>query len=147
MESQKSFGMEIRSLNILILRKISGLIGISEVEGYATLMHGRIIEFLYLNRSKEIFQRDIEHSFEIRRPTVTRLLQSMERRGLIKREGVHYDARLKQVMLTEKALQVQERMGEVLNKFDSESVKGLTEEELEFFFKIIDKVKRNLGEI
>jgi DNA-binding MarR family transcriptional regulator len=147
MESQKSFGMEIRSLNILILRKISGLIGISEAEGYATLMHGRIIEFLYLNRNKEIFQRDIEHGFEIRRPTVTKILQSMERRGLIKRQGVDYDARLKQVILTEKAFQIQEKMVEVLNRFESESIKGLTEGELKLFFKVIDKVKRNLDGI
>ena len=147
MEPNKLFGMEMRSMNILILRKISEITGIPEAEHPVTFMQGRMIEFLHANQDKEIFQRDIEQNFEIRRPTASKLLQSMEKRGLIKRQGVDYDARLKQVILTEKAIQLHAKMVETVRVFESNLIKGLTEEELSLFFDVIDKVKRNLSEI
>jgi DNA-binding MarR family transcriptional regulator len=147
MESQKSFSMEMRSLHILLLRKTSELSGIAEHDPNVTLMQSRTMEFLIQNKGKEVFQRDIEKDCEIRRPTATKILQSMERCGLIERHGVDYDARLKQIFLTEKALNIRQSIFEVFDSFEAEMVKGLTEEELHAFFKIIDKVKRNLEEI
>ena len=147
METQRSFGMEMRSLHNLIVRKLSALSGIPEGEHHVTVMHGRVMEFLRINQDKEVFQRDIERNFEIRRPTATRILQSMEKRGLIRRQGVDYDARLKQVTLTERAMEIHEQMDDIHAKFEADSLKGLTEEEINAFFDVMQKIKRNIGEM
>ena len=63
-------------------------------------MQGWIIGYLYQNRDKEVFQRDIQEQFSIRRSTVTGILQLMEKNGLITRSSVERDARLKKLELT-----------------------------------------------
>jgi hypothetical protein len=64
-----------------------------------TMMHGWILKYLYDNRDREVYQRDIEKQFSIGRSTVTTIIQLMEKRDLICRQSVDHDARLKRVML------------------------------------------------
>ena len=68
----------------------------------------------------------------------------MEKNGLIVRKSVEYDARLKKLELTDKAIEVHELIGEEINNIESQVVKGLTEDEVETFFMLIDKIKKNL---
>ena len=49
--------------------------------GELTMMHSWIIGYLYANREREIFQKDIEQRFAVGRSTVTNLLQLMEKKG------------------------------------------------------------------
>ena len=50
----------------------------------------------------EIYQKDIEQEFKVSRATASNMLQLMERKGLIVRESVSCDARLKKISLTRK---------------------------------------------
>ena len=45
-----------------------------------------------------VFQRDVERAFGLSRSTATGILQLMEKNGLILRESVHNDARLKSLV-------------------------------------------------
>ena len=63
-----------------------------------------IIDFITNHTNHEVFQRDIEHEFEIQRSTTTVLLQRMEKKGLIERHTSSKDDRQKAVVLTDKAL-------------------------------------------
>ena len=65
-----------------------------------------IIDFITNHANQEVFQRDIEHEFEIQRSTTTVLLQRMEKKGLIERHTSSKDARQKAVVLTDKALSI-----------------------------------------
>ena len=56
-----------------------------------------------------VFQRDVEAAFNLSRSTTTNILQLMEKNGIIRREGVDYDARLKRLVPTEKAVQMEEQ--------------------------------------
>ena len=49
-----------------------------------------------------VFQRDVEAAFNLSRSTTTNILQLMEKNGLICRESVAQDARLKRIVLTQK---------------------------------------------
>ena len=144
MMEKRHFGMEMRSLNILIQRKVMERTGIVEDDRNVTFMHGRVIAFLYANQDREVFQRDIEQGFDVRRPTATKILQSMERRGLVERRGVAHDARLKQVSLTEKAVRIHQEMVETFNQFERDLTSGLSDEALSAFYAVVDKVKQNL---
>ena len=53
-----------------------------------------------------VFQRDVEAAFNLSRSTTTNILQLMEKNGIIRREGVDYDAHLKRLVPTEKAVQI-----------------------------------------
>ena len=57
-----------------------------------------------------VFQRDVEAAFNLSRSTTTNILQLMEKNGIIRREGVDYDARLKRLVPTEKAVQMEEQV-------------------------------------
>lgn len=56
-----------------------------------------VIDFITNHADQEVFQRDIEHEFEIQRSTTTVLLQRMEKKGLIERHTSSKDARQRQL--------------------------------------------------
>lgn len=62
-------GPMIHQIDRLMFRNLSSRVraeGLDEV----TLMHGWVMRYLYENREQVICQKDIEHTFDIRRSTV-----------------------------------------------------------------------------
>ena len=78
MEYQEDLGFQIRTLSHLVKRTVDQTAFAGE-EDHPTGVQGWIIGYLYENRGKEIFQRDIQAQFSIRRSTVTGILQLMEK--------------------------------------------------------------------
>lgn len=117
---------------------------IKDAEEKATAYHGRIIGYLFDNRDKDIYQKDIENRFGIRRSTVTKVLQLMESNGLITRTSVISDARLKKLSLTEKAISMHERFRGEIDRFEEAISDGLTPEEIESFFSVTEKIYKNI---
>jgi DNA-binding MarR family transcriptional regulator len=91
-----------------------------------------------------VYQKDLEKRFEIRRSTATQILSLMEKNGLILRQPVPRDARLKRLVLTEKAIEMHKEVVKEIEAIDSLLIAGVTEKELQTFFAVIDKVKANL---
>ena len=105
MPPRETIGFDIRTLSILIKRYIDGSATKQYVDNL-TGTHGWVIGYLYDNRDHDVYQRDLETQFSIRRSTATGILQLMEKNELILREPVESDARLKKLVLTEKALDI-----------------------------------------
>lgn len=142
---EERIGFEIRKLDHMLERNIQAHVraaGIDEV----TLMHGWIIRYLYMNRKRDVFQRDIEQYFSIGRSTVTNIIQLMEKKGFVVRESVEHDARLKKVVLTEKGIHNHEMIENLIEKLDASLVKGITDDELSVFYSVIEKLGKNLSE-
>jgi DNA-binding MarR family transcriptional regulator len=140
---EERIGFEIRRLDHMLARNIQACVksaGLDEV----TLMHGWIIRFLYANRDRDIFQKDVEQHFSIGRSTVTNIIQLMEKKGFVARQSVEHDARLKKVVLTEKGIQSHETMEALIESLDMSLVEGITDGELEVFYSVIEKLKENL---
>ena len=140
---EERIGFEIRRLDHMLARNIQACVksaGLDEV----TLMHGWIIRFLYANRNRDIFQKDVEQHFSIGRSTVTNIIQLMEKKGFVARQSVEHDARLKKVVLTEKGIQSHETMEALIESLDMSLVEGITDGELEVFYSVIEKLKKNL---
>ena len=106
--------------------------------------HGWVIRYLYENRDNDIFQRDIEKTFGVRRSTVTSMLQIMEKNGLITRGSVPYDSRLKKITPTEKALELHRQISSEIDAIEAELSAGLSEEEIACFIATVEKIKKNL---
>lgn len=142
MEEKRAIGLELRRLNILVKRFIENNRP-RELDEY-TSVHGWALRYFYENRDRDVFQKDFEAYFSIRRSTATKILQLMEKNEFILRESVPYDARLKKITLTPKAVEVYEMILKDIDKNEKIFAKGISEEELAAFFATLDKIKANL---
>lgn len=140
---KKLIGMELRSLNNLIMRHVENSANKKQIDSI-TGTNGWIIGFLAENSDKEIYQKDLEGQFSITRSTASKVLILMEQKGLIERHSVPHDARLKKLVLTEKAQKVSELMIEGASRMEETLTKGFTEEELEYLCSCIQRMKNNI---
>ncbi len=144
MQSKKTVSFTVRSLSNLIRRRVDDLSDVA-VSGM-TGMHGAIIGFVCANlkQGRDVFQRDIEQEFKIRRSTATGILKLMEKNGLLTRVPISGDGRLKKIILTDKAMEVFELIDKHMRHIDAQATRGLSEEEIEAFYSITDKIRANL---
>lgn len=143
MKHSKDVGFEVRTLDNMIYRQLiayEARRGIDEV----TVMHGWIIGYMYDNQEKEIFQKDIEAAFSITRSTVTGILKLMEKKGYIYRESVEWDARLKRLVLTDRGRELHEGTMRNIRMLEDSVREGISPQELETFFRVIELMKANL---
>lgn len=103
-----------------------------------------ILEYLYQHQKQNIFQRDLEAEFHVRRSTVTGILKGMEKKGLIRRLPVAEDARLKRIVLTTQAINLHEEVETAVMRMEEIALRGLSEAEIDFFLEILEKMKANL---
>lgn len=110
-----------------------------------TRMQAVILKYLAVETTKrDVFQKDIEKEFRIRKSSVTSVLQLLEKNNYIKRESVKEDARLKKLVLTQKAMDVNASIGDALDKREEKFYHVLSNEEIEEFFQIIEKISSTL---
>ena len=142
-ERKNRVGFTIRRLDHVLKRNLEARVqqeGIDEI----TLMHGWIIRYLYENRERDIFQKDIEKQFSIGRSTVTGILQILEKKGFVGREFVAYDARLKKVTLTKKGKESHQKIEELITHQNKRMTEGIDGQELQIFLKVAEQIRMNL---
>lgn len=103
-----------------------------------------ILRFLYGNKDKVIYQADIEKEVDVRRSTISGVLDTMEKNNLITRKTSKKDARKKEIALTIDSLNKHKEIDKKIAKFENELLKGIDEKELITFINVIDKLKENL---
>ena len=70
----------------------------------------------------------------------------MVEKGLIERQSVPWDARLKKLVLTDRAREVNKLMIEDFTEVEKILSKGFTEQEMEQFFDYIHRMQKNMKE-
>lgn len=143
MEKTKRIGFEVRTLSNLIRRNLNNSNAIKKADN-VTGMHGYVIGYLYDHQDKDVFQKDLEEEFLIRRSTATVVLQLMEKNGLILRQPVSYDARLKKLQLTQKAIEIHKSVVKDIDQVELRLSQGISDEELKAFFSIMERLKKNI---
>lgn len=139
----RKVGHVIRELNRNFKRRflLQGTqAGLDEV----TIMHGWIMGYLHCNENRDIYQKDIESDFGIRRSSVTSLVQMMEKKGYICRKTVPDDARLKKICLTNEGKDTAIQIWHTLEQMEELMLDGIDEQELHTFFAVADKIRGNL---
>lgn len=109
-------------------------------------VNGHILFYLYKNRKNDVYQKDIEDAFSIRRSTATGVLQRMEKNGLIVRTPCSFDARLKTIGITDKAMSILQSIDESIERTETIVRKDISENDLSIFFKVINKMIKNMEE-
>ena len=143
MSNTELLGFRIRSVWQQVKRLMNR--HLTENNSYGlTGMQFAIVSYLAKESAeRDVFQKDLEQKFDIRKSTVTGILNTMERDGLLLRETVPYDARLRKMMLTVMALHAKKNTEQVIDSVESQLSKGLTEEEITTFLNILEKISKN----
>lgn len=141
MYQKRAVGRCISKLSNQIRRRLDSFSAKSGISG----SQGRVLHFI-LAQPEDVFQRDIEQEFNMRSPSATELLKMMEKNGLIRRESIARDARLKKIIVTEKAAGLVGHVFPDLEQLERDITKGISPEQLEVFFQVIARMSENLKE-
>ena len=91
---QRKIGIDIHRLDNRIRRYVQRSVTQYEMEAVSGT-NGRIVRFLSEHADRDVYQKDLESEFGITRSTASRVLRLMEQKGLVERQSVPHDARLK----------------------------------------------------
>ena len=139
--SNDRIGAEIGMLHNLLRRQMACMIEKSADSANVTGMQAMIVHHLILREKEgDLFQKDIESAFQMRRSTATGILQLMEQHGILRREPVA----LKRLVLTDRARAMDERITERMAQMEQLLRRGITEEELKGWFSVSEKIRSNL---
>jgi len=143
MNDKNSILFIIRSLTGIVHRQINNKV-LADNSNHITGKQGYIIGYLSDNKDRDIYQRDIENHLQIRRSTATGILQLMEKNGLIERQPVTTDARLKKLVLTQKSIEHHKEIMAFFEELEKKAMQNISEDEIEAFQKTAAKIKQNL---
>ena len=145
---EKALGLELRKLSNLIRRyfeQYSHKKCIDAITGPNSWIIGYICD--KTEAGEEVYQRDLQTRLGITRSTVSKVVDLMVQKGLLARQSVERDARLKKLVLTEKSMELKKLMDEDRIRFETALRKGFDEEELTQLFAYLDRMKNNLKEL
>lgn len=138
----RSIGKEIKDIDNLMFRK---LIKNTPEHKYMSPVQFSVLKHLLCHQDK-VYQKDIEQELHLRRSTVSGILDTMEKNNMIIRKTNIDDSRKKEIVLTEFVYSKANEIREKMKEFDKLLLKGISEEDLEIFYKVIDQLKSNLKE-
>ncbi|MGN1144629.1 MAG: MarR family winged helix-turn-helix transcriptional regulator, partial [Anaerovoracaceae bacterium] len=115
------------------------------VEGM-TGKNGWIIGFLAKHSGSPVYQKDLEKEFNVTRSTASKVITLMEKKGFVARRGVENDARLKEIVLTEKGRMLACRMQQDIMDMEEKLTAGFTWEEKEQLINYLMRIYCNLNE-
>ena len=136
---------ELRTLHNTIMRSFEQSPTRKRIDNI-TGTNGWIIGYISDNSGKDVFQRDLEKEFGITRSTASKVVSLMAQKGLILKVNIPQDARLKKLVLTEKALALAEEMKEERNSMRKKLSGGFSDEELSQLKAYFDRIKKNVSE-
>lgn len=106
--------------------------------------NGWLLGYLEDNSHRNVYQKDLEDAFCITRSTVSRVVDGLVKKGLIERQPVPEDARLKRLVLTPKATALTAMMREDGQKLEARLTAGFSREEIETLLQYLDRMKQNI---
>ena len=135
---EKHIGKAIVTLSHQINRKMQVMNDDYKITG----TQGRILHYIAVESEKrQVFQKDVEEEFNIRRSTATEILKLLEKKQLILKESVESDGRLKKLTLTEKAKEFQNHMCNKIEQIEQELSDRLTKEEHVQLLHLLEKLQ------
>ena len=94
-----------------------------------------------------VYQKEIEEIFRIKRSSVTSVLQTLEKKNMIIRESVPGDARIKKLVLTDKARAIQTCSFQRLTEMEQQMRSLFSEEEFQNFLDYMNRIDQKATEI
>lgn len=143
--SLRPIHVELRSLSHRIHRFFQNSPNRRAVES-VTGTNNWIIGYLADHEGMDVFQKDIEKEFDITRSTASKVIDLMEQKGLVERQTVPHDARLRKLVLTDKSRQLVNLICIDKENLEKTLTKGFSEEEKATLTEYIRRMRNNLEE-
>lgn len=143
-DDTEHFGKYINRLSHIIRYTLNTKLAEDGV--YLTGEQCRLLGYIHRRTSagENVYQRDIEREFGVKRSTVASILANLEKSGYISRKVDESDARIKMVVLTEKGNGLDKVMKNNIETLEREISRGMTEEEKHTFFSLIRRATENV---
>ena len=112
-----------------------------------TPMQRHILNYILLETlHRDIYQKNLEEEFQVRKSTVSGILKLIEKNGFIYRESVKEDARLKRILPTKKAEALRPSILEHIHATEIRMTEGVSEQDLFLCKKVLYQMCQNLAE-
>jgi DNA-binding MarR family transcriptional regulator len=141
---KKSLIHEIKVIDGDIFRAISNRYKGMNID--ITPMHAKIIMTIY--KSKELLcQKDLEASISCNKSTMSAIISTMEKNGLLIRKSCEQDSRINYLELTDKGIDMALFLKKDRKVTEDIMLEGITEEDYLLFTEIVNKIRKNLERI
>lgn len=104
------------------------------------------IALYYLGKEEFISQKELAERMNVKESSVARLLDRMERDGLVERLRSEDDKRVTNLVLTEKGRQYRTELLPEGERFEKLLHKNISDEEMQIFTKVLSKMVNNIKE-
>lgn len=104
----------------------------------------QIMEYILEHPNENIYQKDLEDILNLRRATVSGVLQTMEKNNLIERIIDTNDSRVKKIILNPETKKIFEAHEEKMEEIEKNIINDISEEEIFQFLSVIKKMQNNL---
>jgi DNA-binding MarR family transcriptional regulator len=92
------------------------------------------------HRDRDVFQKDLENAFKIRRSTVSKTVELMEQKQLLERESVNGDGRMKRLRLTPKADAILAEVAKAVDELENHVRGGFSPEEYDTLMRLLKQL-------
>lgn len=138
---------EIKKFQNIFMRCIINDAKINFNESAPSLIQVEILLFLLKNDKCEVYQKDLERMFSLRRSTISGVLKTMENKDLIKRLDSVTDHRVKRIVLTKHAKDLYVEKEAWFNSLEEKAIWGIDPEKLKIFLEVLDEMTNNIKKI
>jgi len=105
------------------------------------------IALYYLGREESISQKELAERMNVKESSIARLLDRMERDGLVERIKNESDKRITNLRLTDRGKEYRIKLLPEGEKFEQLLYKGISDEEMQVFTTVLSKMINNIKEI
>ena len=134
-------GPKIRKLSRYIKHNLHQIVS-EAISNQVTHVQARVLFYLEWmeEENKNVYQKNIEEFLAVSKSTASELISNLENNGYIIRVKEENDGRLRKILLLEKGRETNNIIGKTFQDFEKKLQSKLTQEELESFFNIVDKL-------
>ena len=109
-----------------------------------TTPQSRVIVFLVNRLEEDTYQLDVERYFNLKGSTISEILKNLEKKGFIQKNYVMDDKRYRRLVLTERGLEVSDKVIDAMLDIEDKITLGMSPEEKGEFLNLIQKALNNM---
>ncbi len=116
------------------------------MEHNISLTKTQVIVLKNLSPSEGISQNDLAYITERDKTSLTRLINTMEKKQLVYRTNSEVDKRINLIHMTDLGKELLSQANPIIEKIEQEIIKGISSKEIELAIQILRQVQANVNE-
>lgn len=108
-----------------------------------TRVQWNALYYVDLRSDQPITQRELADLMGLREPTMVRLIDRMEKNGLLERQPSKHDRRQNNLVLTKKGKEINEKISAIIERLTENAVKDIPAEDILTFKRVFNQIVEN----